>query len=87
MVSGIEEILEVYADHECFSAILAALGPMVKPPEPAEGERLADVIERRGSEIPLSDTLMTFDPPKHTRQDGGGCFPYPAEAEDKSDTS
>jgi cytochrome P450 family 150 subfamily A5 len=67
MVSGIEEILEVYADHECFSAIVAPLGPMVKLPEPAEGERLADVIERRRSEIPLSDTLMTFDPPKHTR--------------------
>jgi cytochrome P450 len=39
----------------------------VKLPQPAEGESVADVIERRRSEIPLSDTLMTFDPPKHTR--------------------
>lgn len=70
-VSGIEEILEVYADHECFSASVAPLGPMVKLPKPAEGERLADVIERRRSEIPLSDTLMTFDPPNYTRQEGG----------------
>ena len=67
MLSGIEEILEVYGDHECFSAIIAPLGPMVKLPEPAEGERLSDALERRRAEIPLSDTLMTFDPPKHTR--------------------
>jgi cytochrome P450 len=67
MLSGIEEILEVYANHECFSAVVAPLGPMVKLPEPAEGERLADVLERRRGEIPLGDTLMTFDPPKHTR--------------------
>jgi len=67
LLSGIEEILEVYADHECFSAVVAPLGPMVKLPEPAEGERLADVLERRRGEIPLGDTLMTFDPPRHTR--------------------
>jgi cytochrome P450 len=28
---------------------------------------MADVIERRRAEIPLSDQLITFDPPKHTR--------------------
>ena len=67
MLSGIEEILEVYADHERFSAIVGPLGPLVKLPEPAEGESLAAVIERRRGEIPMSDTLMTFDPPKHTR--------------------
>jgi len=67
MLSGIEEILQVYTDHECFSAIVAPLGPIVKIPEPAEGESLSDVIERRRGEIPMSDTIMTFDPPKHTR--------------------
>jgi cytochrome P450 len=67
MLSGIEEILQVYADHERFSAVVAPLGPLVKLPEPAEGESLTDVIERRRGEIPLGDTLMTFDPPKHTR--------------------
>jgi cytochrome P450 len=67
MLSGIDEILEVYGDHARFSAIIAPLGPLVKLPEPAEGESLAEVIERRRGEIPMSDTLMTFDPPKHTR--------------------
>jgi cytochrome P450 len=67
MLSGIEEILEVYGDHERFSAIVGPLGPLVKLPEPAEGESLGEVIERRRGEIPMSDTLMTFDPPRHTR--------------------
>lgn len=67
LVSGLEEILAVYADHAAFSAIVAPLGPFAKLPEPAEGESLAEVIERRRNEIPLSDQLITFDPPRHTR--------------------
>jgi cytochrome P450 len=67
LVSGIEEILAVYADHAAFSAVVAPLGPFVKLPEPAEGESVADAVERRRDEIPLSDQLVTFDPPKHTR--------------------
>jgi cytochrome P450 len=67
MLSGIEEILEVYTDHERFSAIIAPIGPLVDVPQPAEGESWAEVIERRRQEIPLSDQLMTLDPPKHTR--------------------
>jgi len=70
LLSGIEEILEVYAEHQRFSAIVGPLGPLVKIPEPAAGESLADVIERRRAEIPMSDTIMTFDPPKHTRHRG-----------------
>jgi cytochrome P450 len=67
MLSGIEEILEVYADHERFSAIVAPVGPLLKLPERAPGESLGDMIERRRGEIPLGDTIMTFDPPRHTR--------------------
>jgi cytochrome P450 len=67
MVSGIEEILAVYGDPGVFSAVVAALGPLTKLPEPARGETVAEVIERRRGEIPMSDLLPTFDPPKHTR--------------------
>src|SRR5579862_1348554 len=67
MISRIDEILEVYNDHERFSAIVGPLGPMVDVPRPAEGERWADVIERHRPEIPLGDQLMSLDPPKHTR--------------------
>ena len=67
MLSGIEEILEVYADHERFSAIVGPLGPLVKLPERAEGESLAELIERRRHEIPMGEQLTSLDPPKHTR--------------------
>jgi cytochrome P450 len=70
LLSGIEEVLEVYGDYERFSAIIGPLGPLVKLPEPAEGESLMEAIERRRAEIPMSDTIMTFDPPKHTRHRG-----------------
>jgi cytochrome P450 len=67
MLSGIEEILEVYADHERFSAIVGPLGPLIKLPKPALGESWAEVIERRRHEIPMGDQLTSLDPPKHTR--------------------
>jgi cytochrome P450 len=67
ILSGIAEIFEVYADHERFSAIVAALGPLVKVPEPDAAESWAEVIERRRSEIPMGEMLTSIDPPRHTR--------------------
>jgi cytochrome P450 len=67
LLSGIEEILAVYADQEAFSAVVSPLGPFVTLPKPGAGETLAEVIERRRDEIPMADQLPTFDPPKHTR--------------------
>lgn len=67
MVSGLGEILAVYADHESFSAIVSPLGPFTKLPALGPGESLADMIQHRRAEIPLGDALPTFDPPMHTR--------------------
>jgi cytochrome P450 len=67
MLSGIEEVLEVYTDHERFSAIVGPLGPLVPVPEPAEGETWPEAVERCRPEMPMGDQLMTLDPPKHTR--------------------
>ena len=67
LVSGLEEILAVYADHASFSAVISPLGPFTKLPERAAGESVADVVQRRRAEIPLSDLLPTLDPPEHTR--------------------
>ena len=46
VLSGIAEILEVYADHERFSAIVGPLGPLVPIPPREPGESLAAMIER-----------------------------------------
>lgn len=67
MLSRIDEILEIYSDHERFSAIVGPLGPLVDVPQPSEGETWAGVIERRRREIPMGDLLTSLDPPNHTR--------------------
>jgi len=67
LLSRIDEILEVYTDHERFSAIVGPLGPFVEVPHPEGEESWAEAIERRRPEIPLGDQLMSMDPPKHTR--------------------
>jgi len=67
MLSRIDEILEVYTDHERFSAVVAPLGPFVAVPRPTGGESWAEAIDRHRPEIPLGDQLMSMDPPKHTR--------------------
>jgi cytochrome P450 len=67
ILSGMREILDTYADHANFSAIVAALGPLVKVPRPENGESWAEVIERRRDEIPMGDMLTSIDPPVHTR--------------------
>jgi cytochrome P450 len=67
MVSGLEELLDLYRDHERFSAIVGPLGPLVAVPQPEAGESWPEVVARRRHEMPMGDTLMTMDPPDHTR--------------------
>ena len=67
ILSRIDDIVKVYGDHEHFSAIVAALGPLVKVPEPEPDESWAEVIERRRAEIPMGNMLTSIDPPMHTR--------------------
>ncbi len=67
LVSGLEEVLAIYADLDSFSSVIAPLGPFVPLPEVAAGENLADVVASRRHEIPLSDQLPALDPPEHTR--------------------
>lgn len=67
MLSRADEILEVYTDHQRFSAIVGPLGPIIDLPQPAAGESWAEVIERRRDEVPMGDQITSLDPPKHTR--------------------
>ena len=67
ILSRISDILDVYADHEHFSAIVAPLGPLVPIPPPEPGETWAENIERRRDSIPMGHELTSIDPPRHTR--------------------
>jgi cytochrome P450 len=66
MVTGYEEALAVYHDAETFSSCTAVTGPFPGFPVPLEGDDVSDLIERYRDDLPFSDQLPTFDPPKHT---------------------
>ncbi len=68
LVSGFEEVLQIYGELDSYSSVIAPLGPFVQLPETGPGENLADVVARGRHEIPLSDLLPALDPPEHTRQ-------------------
>jgi cytochrome P450 len=66
MVTGYEEAVEVYHDTERFSNCVAVAGPFAKWPVPLEGDDISPIIEQYRDDLPFSDQLPTFDPPKHT---------------------
>jgi cytochrome P450 len=65
MVTGHDEALAVYNDSANFSSCNAVSGPFVPFAEPFEGDDVTDIIERHRDELPFSDQLPSFDPPRH----------------------
>lgn len=74
MITGHPEAMEVYTDPATFtdppsgtwSSCNAVSGPFVKFSEPVEGDDITDVITACRHELPFSDQLPSFDPPRHT---------------------
>jgi len=66
MVTGHDEALAVYNDSANFSSCNVVSGPFVRFPEPLEGDDVTGIIERHRDELPFSDQLPSFDPPRHT---------------------
>jgi cytochrome P450 len=65
MVTGYDEACEVYNDTERFSSCNSVSGPFPGFPVPLEGDDISELIEKHRDELPFSDQLPTFDPPKH----------------------
>ena len=68
MVTGWDEAVAVFSDAETFSSCTSVTGPFPGFPVPLEGLDTADVsdlIEAHRDELPMSDQIITFDPPKH----------------------
>jgi cytochrome P450 len=65
MVTGYDEACEVYQDAETFSSANSVTGPFPGFPEPLVGDDVSDQIEAQRDQLPFSDQLPTFDPPKH----------------------
>jgi cytochrome P450 len=67
-ISGYEETLEVYRDHETFSACNTTSGPFAPFPVPLEGDDLTALIEEHRHHLPGYKDMVTMDPPAHTRE-------------------
>lgn len=68
MVTGLEEAVQVYTDQVTWSNCNTVAGPGF--PVPLEGDDVGDLIDQHRDELPFSDQLPSFDPPKHTEQRG-----------------
>lgn len=66
MATGYEEAVAVYNDASNFSSCNAVSGPFKRFPVPLEGDDVSDIIEQYRDELPFSDQLPSFDPPRHT---------------------
>ena len=66
MVTGYDEAIAVYNDTATFSSCNSPTGPFPGFPVPLEGDDVSALIEQHRDELPMSDQLLTFDPPLHT---------------------
>lgn len=70
MITGWEEALAVYNDVDDFSSCNSVTGPFPGFPVALEGDDVSDLIEQHRDELPFSDQITTFDPPKHREHRG-----------------
>jgi cytochrome P450 len=70
MVTGYREAVAVYTDPATFSSCNSVTGPFPGFPVPLEGKDVGELIERHRDEMPFSDQIITFDPPKHKAHRG-----------------
>ena len=66
-VTGWEEGFGVLREHELFSSVCSATGPLPPLPFEPEGDDIGDQIERHRPEMPFGAMLVAQDPPAHTR--------------------
>src|ERR1039458_5294336 len=68
MITGLDEAVAVYTDQVNWSNCNTVAGPGF--PVPLEGDDVSDLIDQYRDQLPFSDQLPSFDPPKHTAQRG-----------------
>jgi cytochrome P450 len=68
-ITGHQEALSVYKD-SAFSSCVSVAGPFSGLPFEPEGDDIGALIEEHRSQIPMSEHIVTQDPPDHTRTRG-----------------
>ena len=66
-VTGHDEASTVYKDADLFSSCIAVGGPFPPLPFTPEGSDIRDQIEAHRAELPMSEHMVTMDPPQHSR--------------------
>lgn len=64
-VTGYDELIQVYRDSATFSAVNSSLGPFPLPFD-ITGDDISEELEAHRDQFPMSEHLVSFDPPKHT---------------------
>jgi cytochrome P450 len=70
LVTGYDEVVAIYRDQASWSNCNTVSGPFKKMSVPLEGDDITPIIEAHRDELPFSDQLPSFDPPKHTAHRG-----------------
>lgn len=70
MVTGYDEVHEIYRDSANFSSVNSVIGPFGKFSVPLEGDDVSAVIDEHRSDLPFTDQLPSFDQPRHTEHRG-----------------
>lgn len=65
-VTGYDEAVRVYRDHETFSSCNSVTGPFPGLPAEPEGDDIGQLIEQVREQLPMSEHMVTMDPPLHT---------------------
>jgi len=64
-VTGYDELTEVYRDNATYSSVNSSLGPFPLPFE-VDRDDISDLVEAHRDRFPMSEHLVSFDPPRHT---------------------
>jgi cytochrome P450 len=67
-VTGYDEASEVYRDPYTFSSCNSVIGPFATFPVPLEGDDVSAIIDEYRDALPMSEHMVTMDPPQHTRE-------------------
>lgn len=67
IVTGYEQAVSVYRDTGSYSSCTSVIGPLAGLPFQPQGDDIGALIDEYRQQIPLSEHMVTFDPPQHTR--------------------
>jgi cytochrome P450 len=65
-ITGHEEALEAYRD-PAMSSCVSVVGPLSGVSFESDGDDITELIEQKRDQIPMSEHVVTMDPPEHTR--------------------